>query len=186
MNTDQVDQVVALVFGDTEDAVLAVDHVFAVLAATYGAAWTRSLGDSPLSDIKTAWAYQLSQFTHSKTAKRSILWALQNLPDSVPDAMRFRNVCRLAPVAQPLALPKPKADPKRIADEIAKLAPLRQRTEEHSRIDHKDWAKRLQARDAAGEPMNMNQRRCYKIALGINESSALITKEAFLDAMGAA
>lgn len=185
MNIDQTDQVVALVFGDTENAVLAVDHVFAVLSATYGAAWTRSLGDSPMSDTKTAWAYQLSQFTHSKIAKRSILWALQNLPDRVPDAIQFRNVCRLAPVAQPLTLPEPKADPKRIADELAKLAPLRQHTEEHSRIDHKDWAKRLKARDDAGDPLNMNQRRCYRIALGLDEPQAFARNE-FLDAMEAA
>lgn len=167
MNTDQTDQVVALVFGDTENAVLAVDHVFAVLAATYGAAWTRSLGDSPLSDVKTAWAYQLSQFTHSKTAKRSILWALQNLPDHVPSAMQFRNVCRLAPLPQPIALPEPKADPARIAAELAKLEPLRQRLNDFTPVDHKAWAKTLKSRDEAGEPINMNQRRCYRNALGL-------------------
>ena len=143
MNTEQMDQVVSLVFGDTENAAMAVDHVFAVLAATYGAAWGRSLGDSPLSDVKTAWAYQLSQFTHSKPAKRAILWALQNLPDTVPSAMQFRNVCRLAPSPKVLALPEPKADPERLAAEVAKLAPLRDKLTATPTFDFKDWAKRL-------------------------------------------
>ena len=165
MNSTQTDQVVALVFGDTDDSMKAVDHVFAVLSATYMAAWDRALGTAPILDVKTAWAYQLGQFTHSSNAKRAILWALRNLPDTAPSAIQFRNICRMAPAVELVQLPAPKADPKRVAVELAKLDPLRQPV---ARIDHKDWATRLRERDVAGDPINMNQRRCYRIALGID------------------
>jgi hypothetical protein len=92
------------------------------------------------------------------------MWALQNLPDRVPNAMEFRNLCRHAPALKVEALPEPKADPARVEAELKKLAPLRA-TVSASRVDDKAWAKRLQDRDKAGEPLNMNQRRCYKIAL---------------------
>lgn len=167
MSSIQNDQVVSMVFGDTEDSIRAVDHVFAVLAATYTAAWERSLGTTPISDVKTAWAYQLGQFTHSQTAKRAILWGLRNLPDSVPSAIQFRNICRMAPVTEALALPAPAADPARVAAELAKLAPLRTKPSESAGHGMKAWAYRLKSRDEAGESVNMNQRRCYKAALGM-------------------
>lgn len=163
-----------------------VEYVFKRLAAIYGAAWDRSLGQAPIGDVMTVWAYQLQQFTVSIASKKMVMWALDNLPDRCPNVLEFKTLCRRAPVAQIAALPEPASDPERMAEELAKLAPFRVRTGVASAVDHKAWARCLQARDAAGEPLNMNQRRCYREALGINESSALMTKEAFLDAMGAA
>ncbi len=167
MSSIQNDQVVSLVFGDTEDSIRAVDHVFAVLAATYTAAWERSLGTTPISDVKTAWAYQLGQFTHSQTAKRAILWGLRNLPDTAPSAIQFRNICRMAPTAEAIALPAPAATPERVAAELAKLATLRTKPAQDSGHGMKAWAYRLQERHKAGEKLNMNQVRCFQTALGV-------------------
>lgn len=144
-----------------------VEYVFKRLAATYGAAWDRSLGQAPLADVMTVWGYQLQQFTQSTAVKKMIVWALDNLPDRCPNVIEFKAICRRAPVAQLTALPEPAADPERIAQELAKLAPLRVRHGVASAVDHKAWAKRLQARDAAGEPIGMYQRRCYREALGL-------------------
>lgn len=142
-----------------------VEYVFKRLAATYGAAWDRSLGQAPISDVMTVWDYQLQQFTQSIAAKKMIMWALDNLPDRCPNVIEFKALCRRAPLAEPLALPDPMADPERVAAELAKLAPLRDRTESHSPVDHKAWAKRLKARHEAGEKLNMNQKRCMNEAL---------------------
>lgn len=148
-----------------------VEYVFKRLAATYGAAWDRSLGQAPIADVMTVWGYQLQQFTQSTAAKKMVMWALDNLPDRCPNVIEFKALCRRAPVAEPLALSEPKADPARVAAELAKLAPLRSRAESHSPVDHKAWAKRLQARHQAGEKLNLNQVRCYRNALGLQDAA---------------
>lgn len=142
----------------------AIDRLFHRLSATYGADWDRSLGQTPIADAKTVWAHELSVF---KGNLHRVAWALENLPDRCPNVIAFKSLCKLAPSPEVPALPEPKADPVRMAEELAKLAPLRQRTTEHARVDHKAWAKTLQARHAAGERLNMNQVRCYQLALGV-------------------
>lgn len=142
----------------------AVNYVFDRLAAAYGAAWDRSLGEAPIADVKTVWSDCLASFLHSESAKRSIMWGLQNLPDRVPNAMEFRGLCRHAPAVKVEALPEPKADPERVKAELAKLGHVRMAT--GSPHGMRDWAHRLKARHAAGEKLNMNQIRCYTEALG--------------------
>ena len=144
-----------------------LERLFARLNATYGRDFMSRYEGQDSGAVKTSWGHELDGYSNNL---RPIAWALENLPDRAPNVLEFRAICRRAPAAEVPLLPEPKADPKRIADELAKLAPLRQRTEEHSRIDHKAWAKRLQARDAAGEPLNMNQRRCYRNALNLEAS----------------
>jgi hypothetical protein len=51
-----------------------------------------------------------------------------------------------APIVRPLALPEPPADPERVKQELAKLAPLRM----GPGIDPKAWAKRILDEYAAG------------------------------------
>lgn len=142
----------------------AIDRLFHRLGATYGADWDRSLGQTPISDAKTVWGHELSVF---KNSLHRIAWALENLPDRCPNVIAFKSLCKLAPAPEVPALPEPKADPARMAEELAKLAPLRQRTVEHARVDHKAWAKTLQARHAAGDRLNANQIRSYRLALGM-------------------
>lgn len=156
------DEVVSAVFGNTDDSAKAVDHVFAVLEATYGAAWGRSIGTAPIGTIKTVWAFQLGQFTHSVQAKRAIIWALKNLPEHAPSAIAFKNLCRQAPNIIHLALPEPAANPARMAEELAKLGVVRAKA---TASGMRDWAHRLKRRHDAGEVLNLNQIACFQAAL---------------------
>jgi hypothetical protein len=133
------DEIVAAVFGNTDDSARAVDHVFAVLEATYGPAWDRSKGNAPIGSVKTVWAHHLSEFTHSSAAKHSILWALKNPTDSVPNAMQFRNLCRQAPsrTLDALPAPLPKQNPEMAAKIRDALTATPQKT------DRLDWARRI-------------------------------------------
>jgi hypothetical protein len=155
------DEIVNAVFGDSDNAAAAVDHVFSVLAATYPATWQRSLGTAPIGMVKTVWGYQLSHFMNSKASKRRIVWALQNPLDSVPDAVKFRNHCRAAPSTEKevFALPAP-TNPAVVAAIVSGLKGAA------VVCGMKDWAHRLKKRHEAGEALNLNQVRCYQQALG--------------------
>ena len=84
--------------------VQALDRLFARLAATYGAAWERSLGSTPLADVKTAWSHELSGFAGSLNR---IAWALENLPPKCPNVIEFKALCRQAPAPDGLCRPDP-------------------------------------------------------------------------------
>lgn len=146
MKTDQIDDIVDALFGGNDSSAAAVDHVFSTLTVAYGPAFTRSLGDAPEGEIKTFWGYQLSDFTHSKDAKRAIVWALQNLPPKVPNAIEFKLLCRNAPSKQVLALPAAVTVNPEIAAKV--LGGLMAKTFE--KVDHKAWANRILADVAAG------------------------------------
>jgi hypothetical protein len=127
----------------------AIDRLFQRLGATYGAAWDRSFGEAPISDVKTVWAHELSVFSGSLNR---IAWALENLPERCPNAMEFKSLCRQAPSPDQQALPEPKADPARVAAELAKLAPIRN-TLAASTVAPKDckaWARKILAEHKAG------------------------------------
>lgn len=140
-------------------------RIFERLAATYGAAWDRSLGQAPINDVMTVWAHELSGFLQHRRAMMSVAWALENLPDRCPNVIEFKTLCRKAPAVEAPALPEPQADPDRVAAELEKLAPLR--ISPAASIDPKAWAKRLRDADLAGHPINANQARCYRLALGM-------------------
>lgn len=143
----------------------AMERLFDRLAATYGAGWERSLGGSPIADVKTIWAHELSGF---ETRLYCVAWALENLPERAPNVIEFRNLCRRAPFhdESPALLPEPKADPARVAAELAKLSSLRATVTGNGK-DMKAWAYRLKARDDQGEKLSRYQRECYRTALGM-------------------
>lgn len=118
----------------------AVEHVFSMMAATYGHAWEKSLGQAPIADVKTVWANALDGFMHSEAAKRAIVWGLKNLPPRVPNSIEFRDLCRLAPAAKEVALPAPAVNP-----EIAAMVieGTRKKIEVATPIDFRAWAKRI-------------------------------------------
>lgn len=156
-----------------------IDRIFDKLVLAYGRDFTGRWDGLPMASIKTDWAHELSGFDEHPEA---IKHALQHLPaDKPPTVFGFRNLCISVPKTTKLELPAPPADPVFVA-EIARRLHL---TKRGSPIGDKDWAKRLKARDDAGDPLNMNQRRCYKIALGLDEPQAF-TRNEFLDAMEAA
>ena len=144
---------------------MAIDRLFQRLAATYLSAWSRELASVPLADVKTAWGHELAGFSGNLEA---VAWALDNLPPRCPNAIEFKLLCRSAPAKASPALPEPsvKADPARVAAELAKLAPIR-KAALAPKIDHKAWAKRLIERHNAGEILNPTTLRFAREALRI-------------------
>lgn len=139
----------------------AIDRLFERLGATYGTAWTHSLGDSPINDVKSVWGHELLIF---KSSLFRVAWALENLPERCPNIIQFKNLCRQAPAPETLALPEPKADPARVAAELAKLDEMKvKKSESHNSF--KDWAYRLKKRHAAGDRLSSYQIMCYQMAL---------------------
>ncbi len=146
-----------------------VEYVFKRLAATYGAAWDRSLGQSPIADVMTVWGHQLQQFTGSDAAKKMVVWALDNLPDRAPNVLEFKALCRRAPSSIPLALPEPAADPERVAQELAKLTGMVKPLP--APIGHKDWARRIVTRKDVGDRINPTSLRMARDALGLTATA---------------
>lgn len=136
----------------------ATERLFARMAATYGAAWTRQIADVPLADAKAAWAHELAGYA---TRMEPIAWALENLPERCPNVIEFRNLCRQAPATQAPRLPEPKADPARVAAELAKLGHVRS----SATPDRRDWARRILASHQDGGRVNATSLRFAKQAL---------------------
>ena len=136
-----------------------VDRLFTRLSATYGAAWTRQWADVPITDVKTAWSYELAgYFGHLQ----AIAYALDNLPDRCPNVIQFRNLCRAAPSPDVPRLDPPKADPVRVAEAIAKMAPATDNPH-----GMKAWAHRMKSRHDGGDKLSQYQIKSYQIALGV-------------------
>lgn len=130
----------------------AIDRLFDRLTLTYGRAFMaqwEGIPDKQLADLKTLWADELGQF---RDRLECVAWALENLPTRAPNVVEFRNLCRSSPRPPDLQLPEPKADPARVAAELAKLADVKKAAlSAVNWIDSKGWARRHIARHEAGE-----------------------------------
>ena len=142
----------------------AVDRVFERLVATYGRAFMSQFDGVPDADVKAVWAHELAGFAASRELMLHITWALNNLPESPPNVIKFRNLCRQAPAAPVKLLDAPLADPERVAAAMAQLAPARMAPPV---VDHKAWAKRIVARQQAGDRINVLPMRMARHALGL-------------------
>lgn len=126
----------------------AVDRLFERMAATYGAHWLRMWDGVPIHDVKTSWGHELAVYAGRLDA---VAWALENLPPRCPNVIEFKLICRQAPAPEAPKLPEPKADPARLAAELAKLSDVKKAAKSAGQgIDHKSWAKRLIASHDAG------------------------------------
>lgn len=134
----------------------AIDRLFQRLGATYGAAWDRSLGDTPIVDVKTVWAHELAPFAN---ALHRIAWALENLPERCPNVIEFKRLCFSAPSPDVPQLPEPKADPARLAAELAKLAPLREEMRNVETKDCRKWARDILANPKGRTPAVLQMAR---------------------------
>lgn len=118
-----------------------VERLFERLIATYGNEFANNWATSNTANTKSMWAHELSGFEKNLGA---IAYALENLPERAPNLIAFRNLCRLAPSAEPLRIESPKADPEIVKMVVAKLsAPV-------PKVDPKAWAHRILADVAAG------------------------------------
>jgi len=141
----------------------AIDRLFERLAATYGAGWTRQWADVPMSDVKAAWAHELSTFAQSL---HRIAWALENLPPKCPNVIEFKHLCRQAPAPEAPRIPEPKADPERVKAELAKLGHVSSAARAPvSHVDHRAWARIILARHEAGDKLSPISVRFAKEAL---------------------
>ncbi len=144
--------------------VKAIERLFERLQHTYGAAWDRSLGNVPvekLPRVKELWADELGGFANNLQA---LAWALENLPETPPNVIQFRNLARRAPAPEVLRLPEPKADPEKVAKELAKLEPIRQAAKDRA-ANRCDWARQILGRYEAGERVLPYTLNCAREAL---------------------
>ncbi len=125
-----------------------IDRLFEKLAALYGAAWDRSMGTTPLADIKTVWGEYLAGFDVDDVA-----YALDKLTEKCPNVFAFRDLCRAAPKKQLQRLEAPKVDPLKMAEEIAKQVKVKEAINQH-RHDPKGWAPKIVYRHQNGEKIS--------------------------------
>lgn len=85
-----------------------VEKIFARLQGIYGRDFTGhySTGmvngiDAGLENAKATWGEELAGFANHPD---SIRYALENLPDRVPNCVKFKELCRSAPRPEPLKL----------------------------------------------------------------------------------
>ncbi len=125
-----------------------IDRIFAKLAISYGTDFMHRWKGLEVADVKTDWAGELASLRERPDA---IAFALANLPDRPPTAQQFR---RLAETAPRTALEAPQerdhvpADPRRVADELKRLAPVLER--KRAQVASDEWAHRILAAHEAG------------------------------------
>jgi hypothetical protein len=138
-----------------------VDRIFDKLTLVYGQSFLRRWADIDLAAVKADWAHELAWYAQQPSA---IAWALQNLPaEKPPTVIEFRALARKAPAPVVPKLEGPKADPDRVAAEMAKLAPVI----EKPRADPKRWARVIVERADAGEKVTPVALRFAREALGM-------------------
>jgi hypothetical protein len=136
-----------------------IDRIWEKLTVTYGAnflARWRDFDAQALNAVKSDWMNELSGF---ERAPHAIAFALANLPERAPNVVEFRNLCRQAPAADVPKLPEPKADPARLAAELAKLAPLREKLAAVPAKDCKQWTRDILANPSGRTPTVLQMAR---------------------------
>lgn len=137
-----------------------IDTLFVTLAATYGAAWDRSLGTAPMVDVKTVWGSHLAGFTLA-----DIKYALDHLSPKCPNVFEFRNLCRAAPQKDVLRLEVSAPNPVVVAEAIAKQTGLKEAITAQAH-DPKGWARAFVRRAEKGERIRPITLQFAKQALG--------------------
>lgn len=138
-----------------------IDKIFDKLTLVYGQSFLRRWADIDLNAVKSDWGHELAGFENFPAG---IAYALEHLPpERPPTVLEFRAIGRRAPVADAPRLEAPKADPDRIARELAKLKPTRAAMAQP--VDHRAWARRIVARADAGDRIARATLRCARDAL---------------------
>ena len=122
-----------------------VQSIFAKLAVRYGQRFLRRWDGVDIAAVHADWAEQLARFHQRPDC---IKYALDNLPTEKPPTLgEFKVLCNSAPEPKAAQLPAPKADPVKVAQELAKLA-------RPDPSHPKAWAHRIVERHASGAVIN--------------------------------
>lgn len=143
------------------------DKIFTKLTLAYGRDFIGRWEGIDLNDVKTDWSHELSGFEDHPEA---IAYALANLPQKPPTVIEFRAIARRAPVPDAPRLEAPKADPVKVAAEIAKQTGLKSAFA--PKHNPKEWAERIVERAAAGETIKPITLRFAHEALGLEGQAA--------------
>jgi hypothetical protein len=139
-----------------------IDRLFDRLTVTYGAQFMRAYEGQQPAAVKSSWAHELAGFENRLDA---VAWALEMLPDRCPNVIEFRRLCRAAPSPGLPQLPDAKADPARLAVELAKLGGVKNSVIGAKDSSGKQWAHDLQGRIERREIMpTLFQRDCITAA----------------------
>lgn len=105
-----------------------VDRIFTRLQGVYGREFTAQFSvidqnghDIGLENAKTVWAQELGSFAYNSDA---IAFALLNLPERAPNAIKFKELCRLAPrptINAQMNYSKTDVDDKAAAENLKKI-----------------------------------------------------------------
>ena len=154
-----------------------VSKIFQELQGNYGSRFFNQwksgqvLSDGTDAGVKNAmdtWSRKLGGFADIPEVFKSVL---SNLPVEPPSLPQFVELCREA--GRRVNREKVAIDYKPTMEEqLAAAALIRKASESINRApshDYKAWAKKLKARDEAGEPLSIVQKQAYKEALAGDE-----------------
>ena len=143
-----------------------VDRIVDKLTLVYGQSFLRRWTDIDMNAVKSDWAHELSGF---KQHPKAIAWALQNLPtDKPPTVLEFKFLARRAPPDELPRLEAPRADPDRVAQELAKIAPV---LKAPAGRPNTEWARRIVAKADAGVRVAPATLRMAREVIGRKEAA---------------
>ena len=137
-----------------------IDKVFTKLSLAYGRDFLARWEGIDINDVKSDWGHELAGFARHPEA---IAYALANLPTKAPSVIEFRSICRLAPAPEAPRLEAPKADPARVAAELAKLGAIVAAPK--PAVQRLDWARAIVARAEGGAKVSPTCVRMAREAL---------------------
>ena len=139
-----------------------IDAIFAKLAVRYGATWLRQWDGLDMNLVKSDWGSELAGFAQNLEPLR---YALRHLPERCPNVAQFRALANACPLPEFKQLPAPKADERVAAEQIAKQIGLKKALA--PAVDGKEWARRIMARQEAGDRIRPYSLQCARQALGM-------------------
>jgi hypothetical protein len=141
---------------------MSMDSLFETLGAVYGGRFTHQWPVEALPTVKAAWNRELLPFVENPAA---IQYAVDNLPaDHIPNVLEIRDMCRrfVNPSRSPRFKPLSEEEQQHalgILGSIQRPGPQ----------DARAWARRLRARELAGERLTRYQRSAWREAINSQE-----------------
>ncbi len=144
-----------------------VSRLFSRFQAIYGNKVATMWGDADLNEVRQVWGERLAHYeaVDIKRALETMVVAYTDFPPTLP---QFMGMCRDARAARGQeASKKIVVRYATVSPEI--LAAIHELTADpvNRKRDPKDWARRLLAKDSAGEPTVPYALKCAKEALGV-------------------